>query len=75
MESKVDLETAKALHEDKLRKDEVSQYLPEPEEIIKNLEEIQAERLQEMKHLITDFRSTIDTKMVKLRQQFDINAI
>jgi hypothetical protein len=75
MESKVDFEQAKLLHEDKLCKDEVHQYLPEPEKVIKHLEVVQGQQLQEMKDQIVDFRAAIDSKMVKLRQQFDINAI
>lgn len=50
-------------------------YLPEPEKVIKQLEDAQAEKLQEMKDQIVDFRAVIDSKMVKLRQQFDVNSI
>lgn len=75
LDSKIDFEQARQLHDDKLKKDEVHLYLPEPEKVIKHLEDAQTHQLQQMKDQILEFRAAIDSKMVKLRQQFDINAI
>ena len=75
LDSKIDFEEARQLHDDKLKKDEVHLYLPDPEKVIKHLEDAQTHQLQQMKDQILEFRAAIDSKMVKLRQQFDINAI
>jgi len=49
--------------------------LPDPQEHADKLEHIQREKFAEMIAKITEFRMSIDSKMVSLRKEFDINFL
>ena len=75
IDSKLDETHLEKISADKVSKSDIYQYLPDQSALQSQTEEMVKGKLSEIYSNVTDFKMQLDSKMVKIRQDFDINLL